>query len=107
MSSIKKTPSVLVYLHAEYSNPLYLNENYLSRTWRCLFLIVMAAYPPVTTLSLRLQDKVGAVKHNKLPQLLFHKRKHANNKYRFIYTIKYNKLTLLCFHWWAFLSSEG
>ena len=49
-------------VHAEWSNPLYLNENYLSRTWRCLFLIVMAAYPLVTTLSLRLQDKVGAVR---------------------------------------------
>ena len=55
----------------------------MSRTWRCLFLVVMAAYPLVTTLSLRLQDKVGAVRHNKLPQLLFHKRKHANKKYVF------------------------
>ena len=61
---------------------------------RCLFLVVMAAYPLVTTLSLRLQDKVGAVRHNKLPQLLFHKRKHANNKY--VFTLY--KLTLICFH---------
>ena len=41
----------------------------------CLLLVVMAAYPRLTTRALRLQDKVGAVRHrvrqNKLPQLLF------------------------------------
>ena len=59
----------------------------------------MVAYPLVTTLSLRLRDKVGAerlvrlVRHYKLLQLLLYKRKHANKKYE-------HSITLNGFRWW-------